>query len=182
MANCRRENSLLVEPLNSTTGTAGLLVGVCALPVLEVEGGLGEVIEGVLLLGESRGSLLLIVISGLGSSLGLGGGGGLLSLRCLFLGGGNELEALLGVDDVAVELLDLGLVVDGLEVADEVGEGLAGSGIDGGTDGLLEEDSDPEVSEGDALADEEGVVLEVGLEGVQGTGLALEEGVVGLSS
>jgi len=176
-------NSLSVEPLNGTIRTTGILVGVGTLPVLKVEGGLGEVIEGVLLLGLSGDVRLLlsIILLRLGSLLlGLWGSRGLLSLGGLLLGGGNELESLLGVDDVTVDLLELGLVVDGLEVADEVGKVGAGSSINGGTDGLLEESSDPEVSEGDALANEEGVGSEVGIDGLQRTGLTLEEEVVGL--
>lgn len=77
---------LLVEPLQ---GIRGVQVGVLPLPLFKVEGGLGEVVQGVLLLGLSRGEvkvLILVNLLCLGLLLGLGLSGlGLLGLLVLLL-------------------------------------------------------------------------------------------------
>jgi len=85
------------------------------------------------------------------------------------------LDCLFRVFDLAEALLQLGLVDDGLEVTDEVGEFGTKGGVDGYPDCLLDDAGDKDVCKGNALADEEGTRREVGLEGVEGTRLALNE-------
>ena len=67
------------------------------------------------------------------------------------------------------------MVDDGLEMTDEVGEFGAKRSVDGYPDCFLDDAGDKDVCKGNALADEEGARREVGLEGVEGTRLALNE-------
>ena len=160
----------MVEPLKSTTGSTGLLVGVGALPVLKVERGLRERVKRVLLLGlllRHKVIIIIIVLSLLGLFLGLGSGGrggfGLL----LLLGRRRELDSLLRVSGLAESVLQRGLVDDGLEVADDVGELGTERSVEGDTDGAEDDGSEGDVGKGDAFADEEGTggkVLFKGLE------------------
>jgi hypothetical protein len=60
-------------------------------------------------------------------------------------------------------------------MTDEVGEFGAKGGVDGYPDCFLDDGGNEDVCEGNALADEEGARREVGLEGVEGTGLALNK-------
>jgi hypothetical protein len=83
----KERDSLLVEPLQ---GISSLQVGVLPLPLLEVEGGLGQVVQGVLLLGlggDKVNVLVLVNLLCLGLLLSLGCGGllllGLLGLLLL---------------------------------------------------------------------------------------------------
>jgi hypothetical protein len=179
----KMQHSLLVEPLKGTTGTAGLLVRVSAFPVLEVQCRFGEVVEGVLGFGLLRNEVILLLIVsslGLGLLLSLGGsrssGGG----RLLLLGRGDKLDGLLGVLCLAEDGGELGLVDDGLEVADEMGELGTERGIDGGGDSALDDGGDEDIGKGDALADEEGAGREVGVKGIQCASLALDEASVEL--
>jgi hypothetical protein len=156
--------NLLPEVLH---GLGLVVVGVESLPLIERVGRAGEEVNGVLGLGLSGHVVLLIhgLGLGLGGSLGLLGLGGSLLLGGLVLESGllDELE---GVGNVRVDLL----VVDGLVPARDVGVL--------GTPLLVEEeleaagdDADGEqVSEGDALANEEGVVQQVLLNNVDGLG------------
>lgn len=84
---------VLVQPGDGTS--SGVLVGVHSLPVLQVEGGLGEGVKGVLA-GRlvSVGLLLLLLVSGLLGLLSLRGLGGSLSLGGL--GGGILLGGSVG--------------------------------------------------------------------------------------
>jgi hypothetical protein len=75
---------------------------------------------------------------------------------------------------------DFGLVDDRLEVAEEVGELGARGGVEVDGGGGLYVRGNEEVGEGEALADEEGAGRDMLLEGVEGAGLALEEGGVDL--
>lgn len=63
---------------------------------------------------------------------------------------------LLGILNLTVDLLQLGLVDDSLEVTYEVGVLEATSGIDSRADALEDVSCDGEIGESDALADEEG--------------------------
>jgi hypothetical protein len=85
------------------------------------------------------------------------------------------LDGLFRVFSLAEDFLQLGLVDDGLEVTDEVGEFGAKRSVDGYPDCFLDDAGNKDVCKGDALADEEGARREVGFEGVQGTGLAFNE-------
>ena len=130
-----RKYPLLIEPFNSTTSTARLLVGVSAFPILEVERRLGEIVKRVLglrLCGD-EGFLLLIVIRSLrlGFLLSLGSSWGGRSSGLLLLGRGDELDSLFCVFDLAEALLQLGVVDDRLEVTNEVGEFGTKGGVDG---------------------------------------------------
>ena len=70
------------------------------------------------------------------------------------------------------------MVDDGLEVAHEMRVGRAGGGVKGAVGDLVDGARDEDVSECNALADEEGVGRQVLVESVQGAGLAfVEEGV-----
>jgi len=67
------------------------------------------------------------------------------------------------------------MVDNGLEVTNEVGEFGTKGGVESYPDGFYDDASNKYICEGDALADEEGTRREVGLEGVEGTRLALNE-------
>ena len=103
-----------VKPLERTAGTASVEVGVLPLPLFEVEGRLGQVVQRVLDLGLGRHEWLFLFLVGflfLGRLFGLGGlfSLGLVGLGGFGLGGGSVGE---GVDDfdVGIDVLDLGLV------------------------------------------------------------------------
>ena len=71
--------------------------------------------------------------------------------------------------------LQLGLVDDGLEVTDEVGEFGAKGGVDGCPDCFLDDAGNVDVCKGNTLADEEGARRDVALECIEGAGLALNK-------
>ena len=152
---------VLVEPWDGTL--AGVEVGVLTLPLLEVERGLGQVIQGVLSLGlgGDKGLLLLLVgLLGLGLLLSLWLLGlGLLSLWLLSLDRG--LESGLGLDELGLAVVkdggELGVVDDGVDVTDDVGDLLAASLVDETGEGVGEGSNDNDVGEGDALSDEVGL-------------------------
>ena len=132
---------------------AGLLVGVLALPVVHDHAGLGKALERVL---SGLGSGLLLLRLSL-----LGGGGSLLLLLW-----GNVLEALLTHDGGLNNGLVDGLVDDSLEPS--------GGGRVLHTPAAVQDEletargkaTSEDISEGDALADEEGVGSQVSLEDV----------------
>lgn len=153
------EGNVLPEPLE---GIGGVDVGVLTLPLIEGERSAGKSLKGVLGLGG-------LLLSGSG-----GGGSGLGSLSLLGgdvgqLGGIKESE---GSGNGGVDRL----VVDSLVPTGDVGEL--------GAPGLVEEEleaagndaSGEEIGKGDALANKEGVVLEVGLsngDGLEGSRLSV---------
>ncbi|THZ99421.1 hypothetical protein D6C82_05163 [Aureobasidium pullulans] len=170
------EVNVLPEP--GKGDLAGLLVGVLALEFVNLEGGAAESLDGVLGLGGGRGLLLIVVLGG--SSLGLGGLLGLLSL-----GGGLLLGGLVG--DGLLDELELlgnvrvdGLVGDSLEPTGDVGvvaapllveEVLEATGDDAGSE---------DVGKSEALTNEVGVDEEVVLKGTDSLGGGLLGGVDGL--
>ena len=175
------DHLLLVEPLERAVRATRVLVGVRALPVLKVEGGLGEGVEGVLSLGLIAGdSIVLLLILNLLRLLSLGSRGrrglGLL----LLLRERNILQRLLGVLDGAEGLLHGGLVHNSLEVADDIRKLGAEGRIDRDGNGALDDRGDGDVGKRDALSDKEGAGRKVGLEGLQGTELALSKSGVEL--
>lgn len=157
---------VLPEPLQRIRG---VVVGVLTLPLVQDESRLRESLKGVLGLG-SLLDLLLFLVNLLG--LGLGG-----SLGSSLLLGGLRLLGGLVLQDNLVDEVELGnnsgvdgLVVDGLIPTGNVGvrrapglviEELEASGDDAGGE---------EVSEGDALASQVGVVKKVLLD--HGNGLS----------
>jgi hypothetical protein len=160
------EVDVLPEP--GKGNLAGLLVGVLALEVVKSKGGAAESLDGVLGLGGS-GSLILVVVLG-GSSLGLGGLLGLLSLGGSLLLGGlvgdgllNELE-LLG--DVRVD----GLVGDGGEPTGDVGVVAAPLLVEEVLEATGDDAGGEDVGKSEALTNEVGVGEEVVLEGTDGLG------------
>ena len=149
------------EPLE---GNGGVVVGVLALPLIEGNGGLGQGLEGVLGLGGSR---LLLLSGGLGSSSRLGGSGR-LGLLSLLRGGVGEDR---GVDEgnlLSDGSVD-GLVGDGLVPAGDSGVLLAPLLVEELLEAAVEEGSAEEISQGDALTNQVGVVGEVLLSSVDGT-------------
>lgn len=152
---------VLEEPGESLL--AGVFVGVSSLPLVKVERGLGQVVQGVLGLGSGLG-LVIVVVLGSGSSLGLLSLRSRGSLRLLLLLGGNKLDVVLSKVEVAENLEELGLVGDGLEVSD--GVGVLGAEVD--TSNAAEDEgkvgSDGQVGKGDTVTDKEGLLLELGLE------------------
>ena len=172
-------DSLLVEPLEGTVRTASVLVRVRTLPVLEVEGRLGEGIKRVLglrlLLGDIV--LLLFLLRGL-SGLGDGRRSGLSLL--LLLGGRSVRECLLDVLCLAEDVLQLGLVDDGLEVTNDVGELSTEGRVDGDGKRALNDRRNGDIGKGNALGDKEGAGSEVSLKGFEGAELTLSEGGVDL--
>lgn len=151
------EVDVLPEPLK---GIGGLAVGVLTLPLIERKRSLGQRLKGVLGL---RGSLLL-GLSSLGGSSGLRG-----SSRLGDLGGnvgqgrGVQEGELLGNSSVD------GLVDDGLVPTSDSGVLLAPLLVEEVLEATVEQASAEEISEGDALADEVGVVGEVLLSGIDGS-------------
>jgi hypothetical protein len=111
-----------------------------------------------------------------GLLLGLGAGLDLL----LLLGGWDELEGFLNVRGRLVDRRELGLVDNGLEVADEVGDLGADGGVESDHGSTLDRRGDGKISEGDALSDEESAGGEMGIEGFQRAELALCEGCMDL--
>jgi len=173
----------LVEPLKRTPSTTGLLVGISAFPVLEVEGRLGEVVKRVFdlrLLRHERLLFLIISFLGLGLLLGFRSSGSGSRLGRLLFHGGHELNGLFGVDDRAVYLLNLGLVGDGLKMPDEIGEFGTQGRINGDIHGFLDEGSDVEIGECNAFAYEEGARGYVCLKGVECAVLAFNKEGMGL--
>ena len=142
------DNVLLVEPLQSIRGVQ---VRVLPLPLFKVEGRLGEVVQGVLLLNLSGSEVKVLILLnllclGLLLSLGLGGLGllGLLILLLLLgclVSRGSVGESWLAVVEDGSEL---GVVDDAkgqlctnteslnlrLEVSDSVGDLLPQGGVD----------------------------------------------------
>lgn len=155
---------VLVEPLDRAVGTAGVKVRVLALPLLEVEGRLREVVKGVLDLdlGGDEGLLLLgLGLLLLGGSLGLLGGLGLLLLLGLLsLGGGDEGGLLLNELEALVDLGELGRADDSGNVADNVGDLGAEGRVDQLGEGVGNGRGDEDVGDGEALANEEGLLDE----------------------
>mmetsp|Transcript_30375 Transcript_30375/g.42527 ORF Transcript_30375/g.42527 Transcript_30375/m.42527 type:complete len:410 (+) Transcript_30375:33-1262(+) len=128
-------------------------VAVHALPLLEVEGGLRERVEGVALLG----------------GLGLSGLGGLLGGLSLSLGGrGLGDLGLLAEGDLTSDL-DEGLLVDaGVEPPVDVGVLLAEASVEHHLVERSESLGDDDVGKSQAVAHEEGPGLQVLVEGVHG--------------
>lgn len=165
---------LVVEVLERAAGTAGVEVRVGALEVLKVEGRLGEEVKGVLGLGllgdEGLLSLLvvLLLLGGLLLLLGLG----LLSLGgllLLLLGGSDELGLLLDELGVAVVVdgSKLGRLDDGVGVTDNVGDLGADRGVNDRSEGRGEGRGEEDVGNGDALADNVGLLQEDLVEGLE---------------
>ncbi|THX29268.1 hypothetical protein D6D10_08970 [Aureobasidium pullulans] len=157
---------------------AGLLVGVLALELVNLEGGAAESLDGVLGLGGGRGLLLIVVLGG--SSLGLGGLLGLLSLGSGLLLGGLVGDGLLDELELLGNVRVDGLVGDSLEPTGDVGvvaapllveEVLEATGDDAGSE---------DVGKSEALTNEVGVDEEVVLKGTDSLGGGLLGGVDGL--
>lgn len=164
------EGNVLPEPLH---GVGLIVVGVVAFPLIQSESGTGKCLEGVLGLGSLSSGLLLL------GSL----GGGLLGLLLGLLGllGGNVGE-LRGVEE-----LELGgdggvdgLVVDSGVPPGDVGVLGAPLGVEEELEATGDDASGEEVGQGDALANEVGVVLEVLLNGSKGLRGSLGSVVDGL--
>ncbi|KAI3486176.1 hypothetical protein L1887_50317 [Cichorium endivia] len=147
---------------------ARVLVRVGALPLVQVERRLGQVVQRVLGLGRRLGLVVLVVL-GRGRSLGLLGLGSGGSLGLLLLLGRNKLDVVLGELELLVDGEHLGLVGDGVEVAHRVG--VLGAEVDAAEAGEDHADrgGEVEVGEGDAVADDEGLLLELGLDVGEGT-------------
>lgn len=141
---------VVVLPEPGESNGAGILVGVLALPLVKIEVGLAKGLKGVLRLR----LLLSWLLGSRGSGLGL-----LLLL-------GSVLDGLLGelglVDGFEVSLVDDGVVPPG-----GGGVGVAPLLVQDGSEGTGQESSGEEISQGDALADEEGVGGEVRLKDSQ---------------
>lgn len=149
------------------------MVGEVALPLVKSEGSPGKGLEGVLGLGSLLSWLLL-----LRGSLLLGGG---LLLGLLGLLGGDVGE--LG----GVEELELGgdgrvdgLVVDSLVPPGDVGVLLAPLLVEEELEATGDDANGEQISQGDALTDQVGVVLEVLLDGGNGLSGSLARVVDGL--
>lgn len=162
------EFDVLPEP---GEGSGGLAVGVLALPLIERKGSLGQSFKRVLSLG--GGSRLLLLLSG-----GLGGGGGSLGngLGLLRLLGGSvgqdgslQEGELLG--DGSVD----GLVNNGLVPTSNSGVVNAPLLVEEVLEAAVEEASAEEISQGDALTNEVGVMSEVLLSSINSTGNLLGE-------
>lgn len=167
----------VVPESGEEVGVVGLLEEEGALHVIELHSRRGEEVERVELLLLLGGGILLLVIVlllssglGLGSSLGgrggLGGsdGGGSLARGKSLSGGEGELTN---------DGLDGGLLHDGLEPADDVGHRLAERGVDELGEGVDQSTSNGEISDGDLVADEVGVVEEVLVEDLKSLGKVL---------
>ena len=138
---------------------AGVLVGVADLELVHVPLGLGVTLER--LLGLGLGGLL----DGLGGSdLGGGGLGGFL--LDLLLGGGGD-----GLLDAELEVtndgLEVGLVDTGQEPPVGVSESLAESRVEDQLVGGEEREGNNDVSQGKTVTNEEGLVGEVDVEGLE---------------
>lgn len=138
------------------------MVGVVALPLIKSKGSLGQSLKRVLRLG----GLSRLLLSGLEGSF-LLGSGLLLGLLGLLRGHVGELGG--------VEELELGrnggvdgLVVDGLVPPRNVGVLLAPLLVEEELETTGDNGGGEQVSEGDALANEVGVVLQVLLNGSNG--------------
>lgn len=150
------ELDVLPEPLE---GIGGLAVGVLALPLIKRKRGLGQRLKGV----RGLGGRLLHGLGSLGG--GLGGGLGSLSLFGSDVGQDRGIEEgkLLGNSRVD------GLVDDGLVPTSNSGVLLAPLLVEEVLEATVQETGAEEISEGDALADEVGVVAEVLLSSVNGS-------------
>lgn len=135
---------------------AGVIVGVLALPLVKDEGRLAKGLEGVLGLGGLRGGLVL------------GSGSGSGSLGLLLLLGGSVLDALLSELRLGEDSLERVLVDDGVVPAGESDVLLAVLLVKDGSESTGHESSSEEISEGDALANQVGVLGEVVLENSKG--------------
>lgn len=149
------KGDVLPEPLE---GLGGILVGVLALPLVKRDGGLAEGLARVLGLRSLLGSIILLLGSGLGGSLGSLSGLGLLGGS---LGGGvgesGGIEKLkLGPDSV-----ENGLGSDRGEPAAHGRVLLAPCLVEEELEAARDETGREEVGEGDALANKVGVVEEV---------------------
>lgn len=145
---------LVVLPEPGQSNGAGVLVGVLALPLVKDELGAAKSLKGV---------LGLLLLSGLGLSGGSGSGGSLL-LGLLLLLGGSVLDALLDEDGVLEDSLEGGLVDDGLVPAGDGNVLVTELLVQDGSEGTGEESGSEVISQGDALANKEGVGSEVGVE------------------
>lgn len=153
-------------------GLGGVVVGVVALEVIKSVAGLAKSLNGVLGLGRFSGLLVGGSGSGSGSSGGsllLGGRGGLGG----DVGKGNLLEESRLVGHSRVD----GLSSDGLVPTGGSGVGLLPSLVEEELEAAESDTSREEVSKGDALADEVGVVGEVLLEDVEDLG-SLDSGLI----
>lgn len=142
---------LVVLPEPGQSNGAGVLVGVLALPLVKDELGAAKSLKGV---------LGLLLLSGLGLS---GGSGGSLLLGLLLLLGGSVLDALLDEDGVLEDSLEGGLVDDGLVPASDGNVLVTVLLVQDGSEGTGEESGSEVISQGDALANKEGVGSEVGV-------------------
>ena len=75
----------------------------------------------------------------------------------------------------------MGLVDNGLEVTDDVGELGTEGGVEGDGKCTLDDRGHGDIGEGDALRDKESAGREVSLKGLEGTELALSKGGVDLA-
>lgn len=172
---------VLVEPGDGTG--LGVFVGVHSLPVVQLEVGLGQVIQGVLGLGLSGHKRLLVIII-LSSLLGLGGlggsrGGG--SLGLLLLLGGLVLRRGRGVSDLTVDGSELGALDNGLEESDNVGDSLSDRSVEVACETGVEDGGNGNIGQSNSVTDEESSGLEELLEGFESSlDLAEEGGVDGL--
>lgn len=161
------EFDVLPEP---GEGSGGLAVGILALPLIERKGSLGQSFKRVLSLG--GGSRLLLLLSGgLGGGGSLGSGLGLLRLLGGSVGQDGSLQEGELLGDGSVD----GLVNNGLVPSSNSGVLLAPLLVEEVLEAAVEEASAEEISQGDALTNEVGVVSEVLLSSVNSTGNLLGE-------
>lgn len=157
------ERNSLPNPLHGLgEGASRPGVGVVALQLVEREGGAGQKVNRMLGLGSRGGLILLSFSSGLSSRF----GGGLGSLRLLGsdIGQGRLLKErqLLGNGS------DDGLVDNSLVPTSGVGVLLAPLLVEEVLEATVEERGAEQVSESDALANQEGVVEQVLLNDIDG--------------
>ena len=161
---------LVVLPEPGHGSTAGVLVGVLALPLIKDEGGLAKSLKGVLGLGGGSG-----LLSGGGSGSGGSGGLGLLLLLR-----SNVLGDLLSKNGGRDNSLEGGLVHNGVEPASDgrvLGAPLLVKNVG---EGAEKEGGSEDISQGDALADQVGVGGEVLLKDGNGLQSSLGDLVDGL--
>lgn len=147
---------LVVLPEPGKGNRAGVLVGVRALPVIEDESGLAESLKGVLGLGGG----LVLLLSRSGSS----GSGGSLLLGLLLLLGGSVGDGLLSEDGVLNNSLEERLVDNGLVPSGDGNVLGAPLLVQDESESAGQETGSVDISEGDTLANEVGVLGEVSLE------------------
>lgn len=157
------KGDVLPEPLE---GSGGLAVGVLALPLIERKGSLGQRVKRVLGLGGGSRLLLLGGGGGLGGRGSLGSSLGLLRLLGGSVGQDGSVQEGQLLGDGSVD----GLVNNGLVPTSNSGVLLAPLLVEEVLEAAVEEASAEEISQGDALANEVGVVSEVLLSSIDSTG------------